>query len=80
MSHNESHRRRAAIVLIAAASLSLPLVSVAQAQVRTQAGRVTFDPYVAGWDTYYAVRDRTAYHGHFIDPWNDRSSYEPNGG
>jgi len=83
MSHNRSYRRCAAIVLIAAASLSLPLTSVAQAQQRSEhprAARLRASPYAAQWNTYNAARDHTAFHGHFIDPWNDPRSNDANGG
>jgi len=51
--------------------------SVAQAQQRSErpeAPRMRFNPYAVQWGTYNPTRDQTAFHGHFVDPWNDPRS------
>jgi len=62
---------------VVAASLSLPLMPVAQAQQQSQQLQSRYQQWR---DIYNDNRDHSAYHGYFIDPWNDPRSNEANGG
>jgi hypothetical protein len=79
--------RGAAIAAIAAGSISLPMMSIAQAQQRPETKLLNLHRagynYDHGWserEVYRPPRNPAAYHGHFTLPEFDSDYHGSNGG